>query len=232
MKIILDLMKKAHILLLLSLVLTLSSCGAARYYAGFTPEAAKKGMVVLGPSSVQYYIDKQNKEAYDDSLSTASESLIATVLEELNLPVSQRVQLDSVQKEEAVAFMRFITAKDKKLRGDYPIPGLFDELLESKGQRYGLLIYADGMSRDTKGYAKEVAKDVLLGVATAVLTMGTMSVYGTSVYCVSHIYVAILDSDTDRVVFYNSSVPRESHPLKPNPVRKQLEDVFKDFLKQ
>lgn len=70
-------------------------------------------MVVLGPSSVQYYIDKQNKEAYDDSLSTASESLIATVLEELNLPVSQRVQLDSVQKEEAVAFMRFITAKDK-----------------------------------------------------------------------------------------------------------------------
>jgi len=188
MTIILDLMKKAHILLLLSLVLTLSSCGAARYYAGFTPEAAKKGMVVLGPSSVQ--------------------------------------------KEEAVAFMRFITAKDKKLRGDYPIPGLFDELLESKGQRYGLLIYADGMSRDTKGYAKEVAKDVLLGVATAVLTMGTMSVYGTSVYCVSHIYVAILDSDTDRVVFYNSSVPRESHPLKPNSVRKQLEDVFKDFLKQ
>ena len=132
MTIILDLMKKAHILLLLSLVLTLSSCGAARYYAGFTPEAAKKGMVVLGPSSVQYYIDKQNKEAYDDSLSTASESLIATVLEELNLPVSQRVQLDSVQKEEAVAFMRFITAKDKKLRGVYPIPGLFDELLESK----------------------------------------------------------------------------------------------------
>ena len=225
-------MKKVHLFLLLSLVLTLSSCGAARYYAGFTPGAAKEGMVVLGPSSVQYYIDKQNKEAYDDSLSTASESLIATVLEELNLPVSQRVQLDSVQKEEAVAFMRFITAQDKELRGDYPIPDLFDELLESKGERYGLLIYADGMSRDTKGFAKEVAKDVLLGVATAVLTMGAMSVYGTSVSSVSHIYVAILDSETDRVVFYNSSVPQESHPLKHNPVRMQLEDIFKDFLKQ
>ena len=225
-------MKKVHLFLLLSLVLTLSSCGAARYYAGFTPEAAKKGMVVLGPSSVQYYIDKQNKEAYDDSLSTASESLIATIVEELNLPVSQRVQLDSVQKEEAIAFMRFITAQDKELRGDYPIPDLFDELLESKGERYGLLIYADGMSRDTKGFAKEVAKGVLLGVATAVLTMGTMSVYGTSVSSVSHIYVAILDSETDRVVFYNSSVPQESHPLKHNPVRMQLEDIFKDFLKQ
>ena len=225
-------MKKVHLFLLLSLVLTLSSCGAARYYAGFTPEAAKKGMVVLGPSSVQYYIDKQNKEAYDDSLSTASESLIATVLEELNLPVTQRVQLDSVQKEEAIAFMRFITAQDKELRGDYPIPDLFDELLESKGERYGLLIYADGMSRDTKGFAKEVAKGVLLGVATAVLTMGAMSVYGTPVSSVSHIYVAILDSETDRVVFYNSSVPQESHPLKHNPVRMQLEDIFKDFLKQ
>ncbi len=225
-------MKKVHLFLLLSLVLTLSSCGAARYYAGFTPGAAKEGMVVLGPSSVQYYIDKQNKEAYDDSLSTASESLIATVLEELNLPVTQRVQLDSVQKEEAIAFMRFITAQDKELRGDYPIPDLFDELLESKGERYGLLIYADGMSRDTKGFAKEVAKGVLLGVATAVLTMGAMSVYGTPVSSVSHIYVAILDSETDRVVFYNSSVPQESHPLKHNPVRMQLEDIFKDFLTQ
>ena len=225
-------MKKVHLFLLLSLVLTLSSCGAARYYAGFTPGAAKEGMVVLGPSSVQYYIDKQNKEAYDDSLSTASESLIATILEELNLPVTQRVQLDSVQKEEAIAFMRFITAQDKELRGDYPIPDLFDELLESKGERYGLLIYADGMTRDTKGFAKEVAKGVLLGVATAVLTMGAMSVYGTSVSSVSHIYVAILDSETDRVVFYNSSVPQESHPLKHNPVRMQLEDIFKDFLTQ
>ena len=225
-------MKKVHLFLLLSLVLTLSSCGAARYYAGFTPGAAKEGMVVLGPSSVQYYIDKQNKEAYDDSLSTASESLIATIVEELNLPVTQRVQLDSVQKEEAIAFMRFITAQDKELRGDYPIPDLFDELLESKGERYGLLIYADGMTRDTKGFAKEVAKGVLLGVATAVLTMGAMSVSGTSVSCVSHIYVAILDSETDRVVFYNSSVPQESHPLKHNPVRMQLEDIFKDFLIQ
>lgn len=225
-------MKKVHLFLLLSLVLTLSSCGAARYYAGFTPGAAKEGMVVLGPSSVQYYIDKQNKEAYDDSLSTASESLIATILEELNLPVTQRVQLDSVQKEEAIAFMRFITAQDKELRGDYPIPDLFDELLESKGERYGLLIYADGMTRDSKGFAKEVAKGVLLGVATAVLTMGAMSVYGTPVSSVSHIYVAILDSETDRVVFYNSSVPQESHPLKHNPVRMQLEDIFKDFLKQ
>ena len=225
-------MKKVHLFLLLSLVLTLSSCGAARYYAGFTPGAAKEGMVVLGPSSVQYYIDKQNKEAYDDSLSTASESLIATIVEELNLPVTQRVQLDSVQKEEAIAFMRFITAQDKELRGDYPIPDLFDELLESKGERYGLLIYADGMTRDSKGFAKEVAKGVLLGVATAVLTMGAMSVYGTSLSSVSHIYVAILDSETDRVVFYNSSVPQESHPLKHNPVRMQLEDIFKDFLTQ
>ena len=225
-------MKKVHLFLLLSLVLTLSSCGAARYYAGFTPGAAKEGMVVLGPSSVQYYIDKQNKEAYDDSLSTASESLIATIVEELNLPVTQRVQLDSVQKEEAIAFMRFITAQDKELRGDYPIPDLFDELLESKGERYGLLIYADGMTRDTKGFAKEVAKGVLLGVATAVLTMGAMSVYGTPVSSVSHIYVAILDSETDRVVFYNSSIPQESHPLKHNPVRMQLEDIFKDFLTQ
>ena len=225
-------MKKVRLLLLLSWVLTFSSCGAARYYASFTPEAPEGGMVVLGPSSVQYYLDGQNNESYDDSLSTVSESLIARIVEELDLPVSQRVPLDSVQREEAIAFMRFLITQKKELRGDFPIPGLLDELLESKGVRYGLLIYADGMSRDARGYAKDVAKDVLLGVASAIFSMGTAFVYSSSAYCVSHIYAAVLDSETDRIVFYNSSLPEESHPLKPNPVRKQLEKVLKDFLKQ
>ena len=224
-------MSKIHYSVLLIIAFALSSCGTAKYYAGFTPATASEGMVLLGPSSVQFYLDKKNVESYDDSLSTVSEASIAKLVNDMPLPITGRIQLDSLQKEEAVGFMRFLNARDGKVRGEYPIPGLLDEILEAEGHRYGLLIYADGMSRDTKGYAKEVAKDVLLGVATAVLTMGMASVYGTSVYCVSHIYAAILDSETDRIVFYNMSVPTESHPLKVNPVRKQLDDIFRDFLK-
>lgn len=224
-------MRRFHYSVLLIIAFALSSCGTVKYYAGFTPAAASEGMVLLGPSSVQFYLDSKNQESYDDSLSTVSEALIAMLVNDMPLPITGRIQLDSLQKEEAVGFMRFLNARDDKVRGDYPIPGLLDELLEAEGRRYGLLIYADGMSRDTKGYAKEVAKDVLLGVATAVLTMGMASVYGTSTYCVSHIYAAILDSETDRIVFYNMSVPSESHPLKPKPVRRQLDDIFHDFLK-
>ncbi len=208
-----------------------SSCSTTHFYTGFTPNDAMDGMMLLGPCSVQYYIDQQNKEAYDDSLSLASEALINSLVEDIGLPISRRVQLTSEQTEETIAFMNFIMAQKQELRGDYLTPALLDDLLEAKGERYGLLIYANGMTRDNKGYAKDVANGIIMGLATAVMTMGTMSVYGNPVKFSSNIYAAILDSETDHIVFYNLSNPKESHPLKSNSVRRQLEKIFKDFLK-
>ena len=222
-------MKRNRLFILLCLVLTLSSCGPTHFYAGFTPNDAMDGMMLLGPCSVQYYIDQQNKEAYDDSLSLASEALITSLVEDLALPVTRRAQLSPEQKEEAIAFMSFIKDQNKKTRGDYPIPLMFDELLEAAGQRYGLLIYASGMTRDKKGYAKEVTKNFIIGAAAAILTMGTMSVYGMPANSASFISVAILDSEMDRIAFYELSNEFDSNPFDPKPIRRQLYQIFSEF---
>ena len=223
-------MKRDRFFVLLCLIVTLSSCGPTRFYAGFTPTEVMHGMALLGPLSEQYYIDKQNYEAYSDSLSLVSESLITSYVEEI-LPITQRVQLNQIETEEAIAFMDFITSQKQKMRGEYPIPVALDDLLELRGERYGLLICAYGMTRDIKGYAKDVAKGLLVGIATAVLTMGAASMYGIPVNYYSNIYAAILDSETDRIVFYNlHGQGAEINPIQPVPVMRQLDSIFRDFL--
>ena len=223
-------MKPSHLLFLPLCAFLLASCGTARYFAGFKPEEAKGNMALVGPASCIYYLDKDNRESYDDSLSLVSQTMITNLVDELGIPVSGQFQLDSVQKEEAVAFMRYLVTYNPKQLGFLPIPELLDEVLETGGARYGLLVYAEGMTRDGKGLLKEVAKDVLLGTMATVLSGGAVVASGSAAIYASNLYAAVLDAQTNRIVFYNQS-PQEGHPLKPNQVRKQLSSLLKDFLK-
>lgn len=224
---------RARLHILLFVVLTLSSCGTSRYYAGFTKEAAKSAeMALLGPASLQFYLDKDNRETYSDSLSLVSKALITRIVtEDLASPVSPVIQLDSVGVEESVAFMRYVFGLNAKLVGDLPIPGLLDDLLEQSGKRFGLLIYAEGMTRDMKGYAKDVAKGILLGAATSILSGGTaVTLFDGSGRFASRIFAAVLDSETDHIVFMNAYAPQENlNPLNYKHVREQLNIVLKDF---
>lgn len=223
-------MKKTLFLLLL-VTLAVSSCATVRYYGGFTPETAGNDMVLMGPTSYQYYLDRDRQESFSDSLSALSETLIAGLVDQLGVPVSGRIDLDTDQKEEAAAYIRYLASRDPKERDQYRIPDILDQALEAEGCRYGLLLFAQGMTRDSKGYAKEVTKSALIAVATAVLSLGTMTMYPSADHFASQIFAAVLDAETDRLVFYNMTKPEEVHPLHPGPVRDELRAVLKDFLK-
>ena len=137
-----------RILLFVLAALLLSSCGSSKFYSGVTQEDLSEGMVLLGPTSTIVYLDKNNNSTYDDSLSTVSENLIAKLTPELGVPVKDRIPLDDVQEEEAIAFMNFILSRNANIRGDIPISSDLDSLIETSGYRYGLLIVDDGMVRD------------------------------------------------------------------------------------
>ena len=110
-----------------------------------------------------------------------------------------------------------------------PIPAELDALLEDQGCRYGLLIYASGFSRSKKEVIQSVLKDLVIGTATAAL--GGFAV-GSEVLYASDMDAAVLDSETDRIVFYSGSLPgKERHPLKEKGVRSQLASLLKDFVK-
>ena len=211
-------------------VVSLSSCATARFYSGFTPDAAVGEMALLGPVSTQFYIDSNDKEFYSDTLSIVSEQLLADLTIQMGMPVSKIFTLDSLQMEEAVGFMRYLYNSNSKKVGEAPIPAVLDDLLEAQGYRYGLLLYGDGMTRDQSRYVKDAVKGTLLSVLIAVVTLGMIVPYVVPTAYTSGIYAAVLDSTTNRVVFYNYSGPKESHPLKEGPVRSQLANIYRDFL--
>ena len=223
-------MKKAIFQLLL-VALAVSSCATARYYGGFTPETARQDMVLLGPVSNIYYLDQDNHESFSDTLSGLSETLIAGLVDELGVPVSGQIELDEQQKEEATAFMHYLLRKDAKNLDKSLVPGTLDDILEEQGCRYGLLLVAQGMTRDRKGYRKEAVKGALLGVATAILSLGTVVMYSTPDMYASQVSAVVLDSQTDQIVFFHTTKPQETNPLHTDPVREQLSRLLKDFLK-
>lgn len=187
-------------------------------------------MAMLGPVSTQFYIDKNGKESFSDSLSVFSEQMLADLTVQMGMPVEQIFVLDSLQMEEVVGFVRFLQSSSKKKMGEAPIPAVLDDILEGEGYRYGLLLYADGMSRDHGDYVKKTVLGTFVSVVVAVATLGMIVPYAVPTAYSSAMYAAVLDSETNRVVFYNYSGPRETHPLKEGPVRSQLADLYRDFL--
>ena len=223
-------MKKTLFHLIL-VALAVSSCATAKYYGGFTRESAREDMALMGPVSCIYYLDEKNHESFNDTLSAFSETLVANLVDELGVPVTGRIELNDDEKSETFDLMHYLASSKAKKQEFFPIPGLLDRALEEEGHRYGLLVFAEGMTRDKKGYTKDAVKGAFITLATAILTLGTAVMVTTPEMYSSRVYAAVLDSETDQVVFFNVRNPEETHPLRPDPVREQLSKLLKDFLK-
>ena len=220
-----------RILIILLAVVALSSCATSRFYSGFTPEASANELALLSPVSRQFYLDSKDNEYYSDSLSVVSENLMEALTPAIGVPVNCVIPLDSIQREEAAAFMAYVAAHDRRQAGEFKIPTALDELLESSGYRYGLLLIGDGVSRDVGEYIGKTALGVGLAIVTAVLTMGMVSVYTYPTPAVSLMYAAVLDSQTDRIVFYNLREYEDLNTTSEKSVRRQLSRLLKDFRK-
>lgn len=223
----------SRILSLIPLVFLLS-CGTANsalFLQGFSMSDASNGMVLLSPVSTIFFLDNKGHESYNDSLSLASESLMTDLIARQGLPITTTLPLDSLQKEESVAFMRFASANKPVDLLEAPIPSVLDSLLESNNQRYGLLIYTDGMTRDRKQFIKETVAAATFGVILAIVTMGAFYTYNTSMEYAAGVNVAILDSDYNRVVYYNHIPVQEANPMNEKHMGKFITRLFKAFNK-
>ena len=223
----------SRILFLLPMIL-LVSCGTAAsaiYYQGFAPSDASEGVALLSPVSCIYYLDNKGNESYDDSLSISSELMMTDLIARQGLPITATLPLDSLQKEESVAFMRYASSNKPVALLEAPIPSVLDSLLEANNQRYGLLLYTEGFTRDHKQYVTELITAATFGVLLAIVTMGAVYTYSDSREYAAGVSVAILDSDYDRVVFYNSIPVREANPMSEKHMGKFMTSLFKDLNK-
>lgn len=111
-----------RILILIVCIAALTSCATTRYYSGFTNSQVAQGMALLGPASTIFFIDKDNSEYYDESMSAASDMLVGRIAGEMGLPISGTMALDSLQREEAVGFMQYLAGANMTRVDAAPMP--------------------------------------------------------------------------------------------------------------
>lgn len=233
-----DKMMNTRHFILIAAVVSLTSCSTALFSSGFSTEvAATEGLAMLDPVSAIFYLDEKNKESFSDSLSQASEALMEQLAYGLPLDFHARIPLNEDQREEAVAFLRYAEDGPRNRIQELPIPGVLDSLIEANGERYALFLFTEGMMRDRRGYAKEVAGEiagaVVAGVLSAVLGGGAVYAAGGAAIAATHIHAAVLDAQFNRVVFFNRDFRQDENirPLDAEAVNRQLRRLFRPFLK-
>lgn len=221
-------MKPFRALFLALLLLLLFGCASQRYMSGISSEQLGS-IALVQPNSHQSYIDRDGTMAYNDSLSWRSVDLLTDELMHSHLQIPQWIATTDSQIDEIWAFMDAMAVQKTRRIGDMLSSQPIDSLLLANGYRYGLLVCANGFSRHNRNYGLSVATGVIVGVLTAVLTLGTYVYMPLPNKGSSHIYAAIVDAEEHRIVFYNRNTPEEAEPLDAKTIRKQIKTLFKDF---
>ena len=214
---------------ILATVLAICSCATNRYIA---PDLAGNldEVAILTPFTYVEFLDAKGEVAYDDSLSAVCAQLITNALLQSPLPTGRMIPVDLAGEDptfrDAIASLREI---DPKKAGEIPIPQELDRLLEENGQRYGVVVFANGFTRDRKDYGKKMALGLGMAILTTAISLGTVTAYSIPEKSILRTWIGILDAETDQFVFYNRRTAEDAEPTKIKHVSDQIRRLLKDF---
>ena len=219
-------------------VLALMSCSTTRYVSKEASGIDK--ITLIMPYSRVFFIDKEG-ESYDEARSSEQQRVLTKLLMQSGLPINDSLNVVGLanQKEldEEISFLPAINPKEV---GDLNSDGPIDKLLEKNGSRYGLIIFSEGFVKDKALYKSEVAKTLIVGIVGGLVgaTVGGaisgaavgMSFSATPGWAYgSSVYAMLIDTQTDKVLYYNRVNPEERNPMKEEALASQLEKLFKKF---
>lgn len=218
---------RAYLHLAFPLALCLGSCASTQFIAAETNSREVRDVVLLSPSAFVSYIEKGNKSFPSDSLSAVTDSLLRLVVPHSRiLPVdSTLLELDPVTRSAtADALARLVQqAAKQRNKGSLPAPPLLDSLIEASGHRYGMALVGTGFGRRKGNYAGQSAKAVGVGI----LTLGLYA--PIPIKSNLTLFTAIVDAETDQVVYVNRTLPVEKDPTDEGVVRVELEKLYEGF---
>jgi hypothetical protein len=227
---------------LLAVLLLLASCAQYRYVAEDAP--AVEDVTLIMPYSRVFYIDQEG-EHYDEAGSDEQQKLLTGLLLSSGLGITDTVDVVGLPNQKDLDWeIESLPRINHKRMGEIVFEGALDKFLESKGARYGLIVFSEGFIKDRKLYKKEVAKAVLVGVAVGVIgglaggAIGgvfvdpdfSMSYEATPGWAYgSSLNAMLVDTQTGQVLFYNKILPVERNPLKPEALASQLQKLFRKY---
>ena len=223
-------------LFLIAAILLSASCSTYHYVS--EDAASVDDITLILPYSRVFYIDKDG-ESYDEEQSTRQQKILTGLLYGMGLPIKDTLNVVGLpnQKDldEEISFLPAINPKEVgNLNSDGPV----DKLLEKNGARYGLIIFSEGFVKDKALYRSEVAKTLIVGIVGGLVGSAIGGALGGSGIGLSYVatpgwaygsslYAMLIDTQTDKVLYYNRVNPEERNPMKSETLASQLEKLLK-----
>lgn len=214
---------------ILAAVATIYSCASMRYVSDVEAAQARP-MTLIKPLSHMEYIQSNGDIVNDIPSSDEASQLLASLVQVHFPEISSVIDTHDVKDEEGINYcLRALAGVNVKSLKSSTLPDSIKDLIMDDGGRYGVLVYSEGFTRDKNNYRKAVVGNVLLGIVTAIISFGAVSMYGVPILHESNVYLMVVDAKEDRVIYYDKSTPQEANPLDSKSVSRQLKAIRKHF---
>ena len=218
------LVSMAGILLVASM---LSSCGTT-YSASGTNVSKIDEFALIEPKSIVLYFDSPNSGYRDSSLTAGSEQLLTDIITSSRYPFTDPVPAD--YNGEGASIAKWIDAFSDLRSSDIPrlrVPKALTDLIKSTGHRYGIVVHAYGYIESNEAYNQEKLEEFVGNVVRTLFDEPKRYTAGDQVG--NAVYTAVIDTQTDRVIYFNSVLSNADHPLSRRDVGAQMSSLLKKF---
>lgn len=209
--------------------LVFASCSTTRYYSG-VPLSSVYPVALIQPSACIYYIDSHNTEFISDSLSNCTEAMLSEILKTSKIPIAAELKRDDYSRPaDLYSDIMYLTRMPAKSMSFMQVPENICNYLLENGYRYGVVVSSNGFVREKKSAVKQAAAGMVLGIATAILTGGAVSVYGTTSFYNTQVNLAVVDAEQNCVIYSDFTNPSESNPQNERVLRNHLEKILDHY---
>ena len=203
-----------------------SSC-ATTYTASGTNVSKIDELAFIEPRSLMYYFSPESGYL-DSSLVVGSEELITEIITSNRYPFTDPVAADYEGKGASIA--NWIDRFSDLESSDIPrlkVPKALTELIKSTGHRYGIVVHAYGYIKSNELYDQEKLEELVGNIIRTVFDEPKRYTAGDQVG--NALYTAVIDTQTDRVVYFNSVLSNADHPLSRRDVNNQMKSLLRKF---
>jgi hypothetical protein len=208
-------------------VATMFSSCATTYTASGTNVSKIDELAFIEPRSLIYYFSPESGYL-DSSLVAGSEELITEIITSNRYPFTDPVAADYEGKGASIA--KWIDSFSDLESSDIPrlkVPKALTELIKSTGHRYGIVVHAYGYIKSNELYDQEKLEELVGNIIRTVFDEPKRYTAGDQVG--NALYTAVIDTQTDRVIYFNSVLSNADHPLSRRNVGSQMKSLLRKF---
>ena len=230
-------MKPYRLLLLVPVALLAIACGPSRYTAPDVNLASIREFAFFEPYAVVTGYDANNQAYYDAADSRTEARMISGIIESERFPFTDMIPVEYEDKyTDDLRWISNFSQVDSTQIARLRVPKTFRRLMDASGCRYGVVIYAQGFIRSQEALQREAIVRGVARILDKVVEESTgkrthsyvpySSPYG------NNMYLAVIDGETDRVVYFVKESPfGYSNPISQSDVYELVHKLLKDFIR-